>query len=206
MGKELTRLEIPLYIRTVRMSEKRTKKYYVQGKKELPKKYTDSTRYVYKKKASKMCLFDNEVQDYVISNPRSFGTPKDDLINGQSIYNGFVSKWSRATIMRAIKNNFQPYINTLKPIEDYPIKITMEIHDLVKDPLSKNQLWDLGNRAFTYMKKFEDCLAGNKFRGKALTKQIIEDDNVTFVTGIEYKFIPIKEGEERKLIFIIEKV
>lgn len=206
MGKELARIEIPVYIRVVRMAEKRNKKFYVDGKKELPKKYLDKKRYNYKKKGVNMCLYDNVEHEFIIANSRSHGTPKDELINGQAIYNGYVSKWSRNTMMKAVKNNFQSFIETMTPIKKHPMRIIMEIHDLVDDPLCKGQLWDLGNRAFTYMKKYEDCLSGNKIQGKPTTKQIIPDDNVLFITGLQYKFIPI-DGEEqkRKLVFIIEE-
>lgn len=206
MGKEITRIEIPVYIRTVRMSESRQKKFYIRGEKELPKKYTDTTKYTYKKRGLKYALYNNVDQEFVVANPKAQGTPKIELINGQAIYNGYISKWSRAKMMNTIKASFQPFINTMTPIKEYPLKITMEIHDLVSDPLCKGQLWDLGNRAFTYMKKFEDCLSGNKLHSRPTTKQIIEDDNVTKIVGLEYKFIPISNDESRKLVFIIEKI
>lgn len=208
MSRELARIEIPVYVRTVLISKARNKKYFEKAKekkKPLPLKYSDNTRFKYRKKGINECLYDYEKQEFVTANPKAQGTPKVDIINGQAIYNGYISKWSRAKMMNVIKDNFQTFINTMNPITNFPIKITMEVHDLIRDPLSKNQLWDLGNRAFTYMKKFEDCLAGNKLRGVAKTKQIIPDDNVLYITGLEYKFIPITEDQERKLVFIIEK-
>jgi hypothetical protein len=146
---EIARIEIPVYIRTVEMSKRRLKKYYEQGKKLVPKKYLNSN-YEWKKRGTKLLLYSKITQDFVIANPRVHGTPKVEVINGQAIYNGYISKWSRAKMMREIKDSFQEIIETMKPIKEFPIKIIMEVHDLVDDPICASQLWDLGNRGFTY--------------------------------------------------------
>jgi hypothetical protein len=100
-----------------------------------------------------------------------------------------------------IKNSFEPHINKLLEITKFPIKITLEIHDVIKEGES-GQLWDIDNRSMPYIKAFQDCLTGN--RGNC--KQIIPDDNILFVSSSPApKFIPVSDTQDRKLVFIIEE-
>lgn len=194
--KELARIEIPNYIRTVLMSKSRQKKYYVKGKKSVPKKYL-TNQFIWKKRGTKDCLYNTISKEFVIANPKTHGTEKIKIINGQKIYNGEIQRWDRAKLMDTIHKSFIPYICKLKAIKEFPIKIYCEVHDLVDDPLLKNQVWDLENRVFPYFKGFHDVL---KHQG------IIPDDNILYITQpTAARFIPIEEGQERKLVFIIEK-
>ena len=188
-------IEIPNYIRQVKLSEKRSKKFYVKGKKEIPKKYSDNKRFVFKKKGTKFCLYDSVENEFIIANPRTQGTPKIKTINGQAIYNGFVSKWERATMMNKIGDSFSEAIKDLSLFPYNPVKITIEVHDLIKDPICKEQEWDLRNREFPYGKKFEDLIK----------KKIIKDDSVLYYTCFKVQFVPIDNEVNRKLVFIIEK-
>lgn len=203
MENEIIKIEIPQYIKKVLMSSKRMKKYYVFGKKDLPKKYSDTTKYDYKAfkatsgKGVKLILIDLITKEKVIANPKVHGTEKWKVINGQKIYNGEISKWERATLMRAIKESYNDILSKIKPIDikRFPICIKVELHDLIIDPICKNQLWDVGNRVFPYFKAFEDALQHFK---------IIPNDNVFFITSPPAPiFIPVDRTEDRKLIFII---
>jgi len=104
--------------------------------------------------------------------------------------------------MQDLKNFMTPFINQLEPITEFPLIIEMEIHDTIRET-SSNSLWDLDNRAWPYVKTFQDCLTGNKDRdGNLRCKQIIPDDNLLFVTTPPVpKFIPVATAEERKLVF-----
>lgn len=201
-------IEIPQYIRKVKLSNARVKKYYEKGKKEpKAKKYKDTTKYAWKSLKGRKFLVDLETEERVIANPRSVGTPRYITINGQKIYNGEVSKHVRNKVLSAIKENFTPYINKMPEVhlEEFPIKISLELHDIIREPGS-NSLWDLDNRAWPYIKAFQDCLTGNKDKtGRKRCKQVIPDDNVLFITQTPVpKFIPIDDEEDRKLVFTIE--
>lgn len=203
MENEIVRIEIPEYIRKVLMSKKRMKKYYVKDKKDLPKKYSDKTKYDYKEfksstgKGTKFILIDLLTKEKVIANPKVFGTEKWKVINGQKIYNGEVGKWERNTLMQTIKESYVEILKNIKPfnIKLFPITIKVEVHDMITDPICKGQLWDVGNRVFPYFKGFEDALKKHN---------IIPDDNIMFITQSPAPiFIPVDRTEDRKLIFII---
>jgi hypothetical protein len=195
MNNELLRIEVPMYLRRVLMSKNRMKKYYIKSNyiadktkkskkklKELPKKYSDSNIFIWKKKGINECLFNVTTEEFVIANPRVHGTERWNVINGQDIYNGNVQKWTR---------------NKIIPLTQFPINIFVEIHDLVYDPLLGNQLWDVDNRAYPYTKAFQDALKKNK---------IIPDDNILYITQAPApKFIPVDDEKDRKLVFIFVK-
>lgn len=188
------------YIREVRLSEKRREKYYELGKKSpLAAKYHDPTKFEYRDYKGKKFLFNKKTNERVVANAKSAGTPRDWTINGQSIYNGQISEHTRAKVFTVIKDSFVDAVNTLKPITKFPIRIEMEIHDIVT---SHSNLFDVDNRAMPYIKAFQDCLTGYGQAGTNKCKVIIPDDNVLYVTGPPApKFIPISDPTKRKLVF-----
>jgi len=201
-------VEIPNYIIDVKLSNARLRKYYEKGK-TLPKaqKYLDESKYEWKVIKKREYLVDKETDERVIANPKAAGTPRILRISGQKIYNGEINKQLRNKVLMSIKAQFANYINKLEVIEaeHYPLKITLEIHDTIHATGSKS-LWDADNRSWPYIKAFQDCLTGNKDKeGNRKNKQIIPDDNILFITTPPAtKYIPIEEGETRKLIFTIE--
>lgn len=200
-------IEIPAYIRKVKLSESRLTKYYQKGK-TPPKaqKYLDRTLYGWKKLKGKEYLCDLTTGERVVANPRAAGTPRYVTINGQKIYNGEISMHIRNKVLGEIKDSFAPFINNLAVIDKdaFPLVIQMELHDTIREDSSK-ALWDVDNRAWPYIKAFQDCLTGNKDKkGKMRNKQVIPDDNVLFITQPPVpKFIPVEDESNRKLVFII---
>jgi hypothetical protein len=200
-------IEIPKYIRKVKLSEARKRKYYEKGKKgPVAKKYADTSKYGWKRYGSKQFLIDLETDERVVANPRAAGTPRYMAVNGQKIYNAEASPHVRSKVMSDIKKSFAPFINKLDPIDldSFPINISLEIHDVITDE-GNNQLWDVDNRSMPYIKAFQDCLTGNKDKdGKNRNKQIIPDDHVLFITQPPLpKFIPVENEDDRKLVFTI---
>lgn len=195
---------IPEYIRRVKLSEARRAKYYELGKKPpKAKKYHDKKKYEYREIkgfGKRRFLVDKETGDRVIANPRAAGTPNYIVINGQKIYNGEVSGPFRNKLMKAIKKEMSKYTDTLKPIKDFPIRINLEIHDVIQEDGSS--YWDVDNRSWPYIKAFQDCLTGD--RGNC--KKIIEDDHCVYVTQPPVPlFIPVGNSKDRKLVFKITK-
>lgn len=207
-------VEIPNYLRRVKLSEARQIKYYYKdaktGKSSLPKaaKYkTDKYEWrPLKKNGLKMFLYSKETDERVVANPKAAGTPRYMVINGQKLYNGEMSKFTRSKIINAIKDEISSYTDALDVITEFPLSIQMEIHDTIRESNSK-ALWDVDNRAGPYIKAFQDCLTGNKDKnGNLRCKQVIPDDNILFIPGPPSpKFIPVDNEDARKLVFKIVK-
>ena len=209
---ELGRIEIPLYIRKVRLSDARRAEYYELGKKtKLAKKYQDQTRYKWKpektSKGVKVYLFDNSTGKKVLKNSRSVGTPKDKTINNQAIYNQSVMYNDRNKMIQQLKEFLVPFVAKLDviKIEDLPIRIEAEVHRPI---LAENGMpWDVDNHFGLYQKAFQDVLQGNKDRyGKPRSKVVVpEDHNLIISKPPSPLHIPVHTEEERKLVFIIQK-
>lgn len=200
-------VEIPKYLRKVKLSEARKAKYYEAGKAApKAKRYHDRKRFDYQIHGTRSFLTDLETGEKVIANPRAAGTPRYIAINGQKLYNGEMHKHIRNKVLSEIKQQYAPYINQLDVITEFPLMIEMEVHDIIREP-SSNSLWDLDNRSWPYIKAFQDCLTGNKDKdGNLRNKQIIPDDHILFITQSPVpKFIPIEDEDERKLVFRIKK-
>ena len=87
-------------------------------------------------------------------------------------------------------------------VDEFPIRIDMEIHDIIRDENS-NSLWDMDNRAWPYIKAFQDCLTGNKDKnGNNKNKIIIPDDNILYITQPPIPlYIPVDDTYDRKIVF-----
>jgi len=133
-------------------------------------------------------------------------------INGQAIYNGALQRFSRAIVM----NNMHSYISSyLEPYRglliDYPIKVTYEIHTVVnhgsialrkgliswKPPgVNYKPNFDLDNALGCWSKAGNDALVQNN---------VIIDDNTSIIRELSYKFIPVDNINDRKIIIKINK-
>jgi hypothetical protein len=200
---EIARIVIPDYIRYVKLSNSRVKKYYEENKKKVPERFlNEKYGYVKHKRGSRLVslLTDLQTREPVIANPRSHGTPKIAIINGQGIYDQSIQKQQRDVMMKAIKNSFKEYVNQLPEI-NVPVRIYAELHDVILNP--NGRTWDLDNRFYMYQKAFQDCLTGNHQNGIAQNKIILRDDSNIYVTQAPSPlFVPIEEHEERKIVFI----
>lgn len=139
----------------------------------------------------------------VIANTLKVGTPNIYLINGQDIYNGFLQDHAKGYVIDKIKECYLPHISTLPVITEYPIQISCEVHDTIKNNYASNKdlighRWDVDNLVYPYLKAFPDLLVKE---GK-----IKDDDRLHLPGSIGAIFVPIEKHEDRKLVFIISKV
>lgn len=196
MKELLFTIEIPDYIRQIKLSEARRAKYYHPGKGKLPKKYMEKDKFEFRKwKNGSVCLVEIATGERVISNPRSAGTPRFLQINNQYIYSGNAHHSVRAKLVEKLKESYTEYkaVRHMPKIEKFPLIIECELHDLIFDPMIKNQLWDVDNRFYPYAKTWLDYLQEHA---------IIPDDNCLYVTGPPAViFYPIKDTERRKIVF-----
>lgn len=176
-----TSIEIPLFIKKVMVSKARRIKYYKKGGK-IPKKYANN------KFDSKGRMIDSE-GNHVVANPRTIGTAKYLTINGQQLYNARMSPHMRSKIVNAVKDSFLPYIQSVKPIKDLPVSISLDFYDTIRQAN-----WDLDNQ-WLYGKCFQDLI---------VKEGIIPDDDIRYITKAGApRFFPVDTEEERKLVFHI---
>lgn len=182
MKSPIRSIEIPQYIKYVQLSKKRRAKYYLRtSKKKLPKKYADL-------KFNKKGILVHKDGTPVIANPRSMGTPRLKKINGQEIYSG-MPYHMRSKIVRAIKDSFSEILKKVEPVTEFPVQLTMELHDEIG-----NGDWDLDN-LWIYNKCFQDALVENG---------VLPSDSIKYITKpATPEFFPVKDQSERKLVWRI---
>lgn len=130
-------------------------------------------------------------------------------LNYQSIYNGKINRFARATLMDNLHKyiEFEILSQKVKKIKlTYPIKLHFEIHTVINHgdiSLRKGVLnwkkpdkdykatWDIENLASIWIKGFNDALTISK---------TIPDDNVQYIKSISYEFIPVEELTDRKIV------
>lgn len=229
------KIEIPEYIRQVTLSNKRRSLYWIFDKqavksrnKILPASFIKpeykeeykknnvfwnvmlKSMYDFKTEKGHTYLVYKATGQKVLANPRTAGTPKVVVINSQNLYSGTMNEFERIKIVTAIKESFLPYVKTLNPIKDYPIKVSLEIQDTIVNEFGGAR-WDLDNRGYLYFKCFMDLITTGKTgitdkEGNRLTRMapILIDDSSMYVTGVGgLTFTPIENSKDRKLIFTI---
>jgi len=174
-------ISIPLFIKKVMISKARRIKYYKQGGK-IPKKYS---KYTFDAKGR---LVDNQ-GECVVANPRTIGKPKYITINGQALYNARMSPHIRSKIVNAVKDSFTPYLSGVDPIIQLPVRISLKLHDTIRQAN-----WDLDNQ-WLYNKCFQDLI---------VKQGIIPDDDIKYITAAGApEFVPVDNEQDRKLVFTI---
>lgn len=183
-------VEIPLFVESVRVSEKRRKTYYSKSsKKKIPKRY-QSSNYEYKPKGKdkQLYLFDSSTKEFVISNPKSHGTPRKYFIRGNDFYSGNINEFTRIKVAEKIKEQFYEYIKDLEFSKKLPIVIECGIYY----PLTPRE-WDIDNKVWIYNKCLQDLL---------VSSGVIEEDNRLFITqSAGGTYFPVDSIEDRKLVY-----
>lgn len=197
------RVEIPNYLRRIVLSKSQQVKYYLSPKYPKAKKYLKNDfGYIWynttknKKAKPKRVWGHVPTNTPVIKNPKAAGTNKTYLINGQDLYNQNIVMHTRNKVKIMISKFFEEHLKDIPVITKFPININVELHDFIRDPDCKLQLWDMDNRFFGwYAKVMQDTL---KNLGK------IPDDNILYITQpASPKFIPLYPDEERKMVIVI---
>lgn len=173
------------FIRKVKFSESRRKKYYTK-RSELPKKYK-SSRYIWKiKPKTQARLYDTLEKEFVVSNPRAVGTPNQKPINGQLIWNGGLKSHSRNKMAGQIKDKFYPYFAKIpflsdEELKDKPFKVKIIYHTF-------NEHKDIDNLNLIYQKVILDIIKNTW----------LPEDNLEFINKleIEHKIVNAKTKEK----------
>jgi hypothetical protein len=216
--KPIASVTIPRYLRSYKSSEAAIAKYYEKGTgKKVPYQYCDKVLFrtqgirepdgvnyrwkafpCVRQKTKKMIdfLVDAKTEERIIANPKKVGKPRYQVVNGQDIYNGNISKAARNKLITVIKDQFRQFAMTCPRMTKYPLIMEVEVWDTPIDTTyNSKQDWDLGNRIFPYNKGFEDVL-------KKGDCGVIIDDSVFYLTGPPAPlFCPITNSDERKLVY-----
>lgn len=224
-------VEIPLYVRRIKIAESMNPKYYKKGDKLLKKleakigidyEWKEFTVTEKGKSVKRDFLVEIDTQERVYKNPQQVGKPRYDIINGQRLHQLTLRDYQRSKIIKAIKEQMVPEVAKLDPITDFPIAIGGELYDTFVDQnilkrngeVNETATWDLDNRQLFYNKTFQDVLTGciekTKVNGKnkmlPTTKVIIPDDHIGFITrSPTLNFVPIEDETQRKLVYKIYK-
>lgn len=180
----LKKIEIP-FSEYVQVSKKRRAVPYIKGKCRLPKKYEKD---IYSWNA-KGYLVNNLTGEVVVRNARLAGTPREKKVNGQNIYNGNVSRQGRASLVKALHENFAKYLKDINPIIDikhFPLGIHLifKVHDKFKFNLDNDNRW-------IWEKAIQDTLVQEK---------VIPDDNPYIVWENLKRTILVPSEVEETLI------
>lgn len=175
--KPLFEITIKDYPIRMKVADKRRPKYYKKNSK-IPKKYQDRTKFNFDDKGR---LVDLETNEPLISNPRSAGTPRYLIINGQKLHNFSYSYFDRNKIMHHLKDFFSTHLSQLPPFQDFPLIIRGEVYR----PWNPNDRWDVDNMQAPYVKAFHDALTDCG---------LIPDDMALYISGpLSFRFTPADE-------------
>lgn len=141
---------------------------------------------------------------------KSVKNPKYIKVNYQNIYNGRINMFSRAIMVGNLHKYISENISEGSPLGknlDEEIEIhTVVNHDTIsrrKDSSGNYRIlwkppeieyvprWDIENLASIWSKVINDTL---------IELNYLEDDTIDYIQSIKYKFIPIDNINERKII------
>lgn len=155
----------------------------------------------------------------VIANPTQAGSPKMQVISGQSFYVG-LNEFTRNKIVDELKRMYLKKAVSVNEKWDVlgsilnnhpPFIIECHIYDTIKAHNDKTKKghgrrWDVGNRLDPYMKTFLDFLVTgytDKETGVGIRGILKDDDRLHVTSANNGYFYPIEEGKTRKLVFKI---
>ena len=129
-------------------------------------------------------------------------------INSQSIYNGYIGKFTRAIVINNIHNYILSELKTQKlPKVNFPVQLILRFfipinYSTVKMSSKDKEIkWELANAEYK-PNNDEDNITWiwNKCIKDCLTKlKVWEDDNIQFCIGTDSKIIFIEELKDRKI-------
>lgn len=184
----LQKIVVPDYPDSIQMSKERRAVYYTKnGKRKIPKRYLDKTRYYFDSNGRVRHTYTHTP---VIANPRTVGKERRWVVNFQEIWNGRTAGPARANKINRLKDILRPYIKQMSSVKEYPIGLQIELYNT-----SFNV--DAFNKGAIYIKVIEDLM----------TEQgIIEDDSPGYINDTGRVILhEVKTEDEKRMEIIIFK-
>lgn len=198
------------YPEQFQISEKRKAKYYHKDVTPLKAKFLlegiKSGRYVWRLKtqAAGECLYDTEIDEFVIRNPKAAGTPRILTINSQLLWAaGGGSEWTRQAIEKFLTGWFSPAI-----ARQLPEKIWLRDHEFIQLEYIFYYPFDIGMNDNAQWRKYQDyinhCFIRAKIFEDTLVKmKVIPDDSPMHVRGSYMRYVAINPDQERSMHVVI---
>lgn len=176
----------PDYPTKLQVTNGRRKVYFEEGSK-IPRKYTDD-HFIFKHRPSRKehpkCLYNSETKEFLVKNEKFVDVPRY-----QSLSYNKISTKLKIPVLIMLKNWMSDYIPRSLNLSSGPINVFATVYDW---PIPLNK--DLDNMHI-YYKAFLDLL---KQRG------LIKDDSKLHITmSGGFRFIPISNKNDRKLVFTL---
>lgn len=196
--KELFRITINNFSEYIKKTQKVRPIPYIKGSKPLPQKYTDDSKYEWRKikywgknieaRYEKGAL----EKDFLVSNNKTANKARYVKVNGQEVYNQTGGSFNRSFMRNVLHEYFQDYLKDIKPIEDidvYPLYIWIKfyIHDMGKHNIDNDNKWP-------WRKFFQDSLT---------EAGIIPDDDIQRINDNRETTYLIAPDQEQKMEIII---
>lgn len=183
-------ITVPNFTEYIKVAESKKLKPIVKGKRKIPKKYLDETKYSFDDKNR---LIELSTGKLVPGNPNVVGKPRYWRVNGQDIYNQKVKTFQRNNYIGMLHNYFSNLFE--KEFENIRIKkfpLNLSIIFYVKDMQDHNI--DNDNK-WIWEKVIQDTLVESK---------ILPDDNPRIICQNTKRTILVDHEEDVKLIIKLD--
>lgn len=181
-------LEIVDFAQSVKVTNKRRKLYYIEGKDRIPQKYKNDN-YSFDRKGR---LYHIESGELMIRNSRSYFKPRERQINGQLLYSSAITRAARNIYIRKIHEYLAPFLEQFKKLNDsskYPLmmELLFYVHNKGTHTIDNDNRW-------IWRKCIQDTLT-------ELGKW--SDDNNNIISRNEEETIFIPDSEKERLVIKI---
>ena len=183
-------ITVPNFTEYIKVAESKKLKPIVKGKRKIPKKYLDETKYSFDDRDR---LIELSTGKLVPGNPNVVGKPRYWRVNGQDIYNQKVKTFQRNNYIGMLHNYFSKLFE--KEFENIRIKkfpLTLSITFYVKDMQDHNI--DNDNK-WIWEKVIQDTLVESK---------ILPDDNPRIICQNTKRTVLVDNEEDIKLIIKLD--
>lgn len=183
-------ITVPNFTEYIKVAESKKLKPIVKGKRKIPKKYLDETKYSFDDKNR---LIELSTGKLVPGNPNVVGKPRYWRVNGQDIYNQKVKTFQRNNYIGMLHNYFSNLFE--KEFENIRIKkfpLNLSIIFYVKDMQDHNI--DNDNK-WIWEKVIQDTLVESK---------ILPDDNPRIICQNTKRTVLVDHEEDVKLIIKLD--
>ena len=183
-------ITIPNFSEYIKVAESKRLAPIIKGKRKIPKKYLDETKYSFDSKGR---LIDNETGMLIAGNPNVVGKPRYWRVNGQDIYNQKVKTFQRNNYIGMLHKFFKLVFETeFKNVRIKKFPLTLSITFYVRDMQDHNI--DNDNK-WIWEKVIQDTLVENK---------ILPDDNPRIICQNTKRTVLVDKDEDVKLIIKLD--